>query len=391
MSFRVLIVDDSHFFRQRLNEIISECDQLDVIGFAENGHEAIEKAKELNPDIITMDYEMPYLDGISAVREIMHFKPIPIVMFSSMTYEDARITLDALDAGAVDFIPKIFSDVSNSSKLLKKKIHDKLVLFAGHANPFKPKGLPVTSVDLHLQKPAHKTAAVDHCKQQRASTVALSHPLSHDTKLTLPVGKHTLPSPACEYTVNLKGKIKVLVIGASTGGPVAVADIIVNLPADFPVPVVVIQHMPPNFTKAFAERLNGNSVLQVKEAQTGDKVEPGYVLIAPGGKQLLFDQGGYSVKIINGDNRVNYKPCIDITFASASTMFNDRVLGVILTGMGNDGCEGARLLKKKGSHIWSQDKESCVVYGMPAVVVNENLSDAVFSIKNMVKQLISKL
>ena len=358
MTYKVMIVDDSSFFQSRLKEIVNESGELEVIGIASNGQEAIELDEKLKPDVISMDYEMPLVDGITAVRTILSRRSVPIVMFSSMTYEGARITLEALDAGAVDFVPKNFAEVSKDSAMLKKRLHEKLISFARNAKP---------SAAAVISKPALKRPAVA-------------------TSNTAPATSRTKSGSA-----SIKGKKKILVIGSSTGGPVAVAEIINKLPTDFPVPVVIVQHMPENFTRAFAERLDRQSALSVKEAEDGDVLIKGKVLVAPGGKQLMMDRSGRKVKIIPGDDRVNYKPCVDITFGSAAQVFNDSVLAVVLTGMGADGCEGARLLKQKGSTIWAQDKDTCVVYGMPAAVAKADLVSEVLPIGEFSSKLISAL
>lgn len=339
MSYKVLVVDDSHFFQQRLKQIINEHPELTVVGVAANGQQAIDMDAELKPDIISMDYEMPLVDGVTAVRTILSRRKVPIVMFSSMTYEGAAITLQALEAGAVDFIPKNFAEVSRDSNVLKKRLHEKLITFVRAAKP----------------KPATSASA----------------PV---------IRKSVSPRP-------IVGDVKILAIGASTGGPVALSDIITRLPENFPLPIVVVQHMPENFTKVFAERLNRQAKLSVKEAENGDQLAVGRVLIAPGGKQLMFDRGGQSVRILNGDERVNYKPSVDIMFGSAANVFGSKVLGIVLTGMGADGCDGARLIKQCGGKIWSQDENTCVVYGMPAAVVKAGLSDAVLPIEEFASEL----
>lgn len=357
MSYNVLVVDDSHFFQMRLKEAINEHKDLKVIGVATNGQEAIDMTAKLKPDVISMDYEMPFLDGISAVKVIMAETPTPIIMFSSMTYEGARITLDALEAGAVDFMNKNFAEVSSNSSLFKKKFHEKLILFARGKNKRKSESTPTPIPEKHTQ------------------------PLpSSPTRPLTPTN-----------TKNIKGKIKLVAIGASTGGPVAVADIVTGLRAGFSVPVIIIQHMPENFTRAFAERLNRITPLKVKEAENGDAIKRGCVLIAPGGKQLMIDRSGNSIKIVDGDDRVNYKPSVDITFASAAIAYGSAVLGVILTGMGADGCEGSRLLKEKGSTIWSQDEESCVVYGMPAAVAKKNITSCILPLKDIARKIVDSV
>jgi two-component system chemotaxis response regulator CheB len=358
VAYKVLVVDDSSFFQMRLKEIINQCPDLEVCGIASNGQEAIDLEDKLRPDVISMDYEMPMMDGITAIRSIMTKRPVPIVMFSSMTYEGARITLDALEAGAVDFIPKNFAEVSNDSVILKKKLHDKLLTFARKATPISAKSEGASS----LLRPAAPGFI-------KAKPVQSARRESNSVK-------------------SIKGKVDILLIGASTGGPVAVTDIIKQLPADFPAPVVIVQHMPENFTRAFAERLDRQSQLSAKEAEPGDRLKAGMVYVAPGGKQLMFDKRDKSIKIIPGDDRVNYKPCVDISFGSAASVYGGRVLAVVLTGMGQDGCEGARMLKQQGATIWAQNKESCVVYGMPAAVVNAGLADSVFAADEFAKQLI---
>jgi two-component system chemotaxis response regulator CheB len=355
VAFKVLIVDDSAFFQSRLKEIINECPELQVIGIAGNGQEAIELDQKLKPDVISMDYEMPFIDGITAVRAILERRSVPIIMFSSMTYEGARITLDALEAGAVDFMPKNFAEVSQSSQLLKKRLHEKLVTFARGAN---------ASASVEKKKPPHEPA-----RQQ--------NPAPQNTK--------------AGSRITLKNRPKILLIGASTGGPVAIAEVIKSLPSTFSIPIVVVQHMPENFTKAFAERLNRQVPLYVKEAENGDRLQNGHVYIAPGGLQTMFDRGSRSIKIIPGDNRVNYKPSVDISFGSAAQVFGESVLAIVLTGMGSDGCEGARLLKQKGASIWAQNEATCVVYGMPAAIARNNLADHILPIKDIGPKLSSSL
>lgn len=378
MTISVLIVDDSNFFQMRLKEVINEHPELNVVGVASNGREAIDMVAKLDPDIVSMDYEMPFLDGVSAVKIIMSERPVPIIMFSSMTYEGARITLDALEAGAVDFMNKNFAEVSGNSAKFKKALHEKLITFARNSKPSAHRSstsssdAPTTKVE-PLAKKAPPTRPA-RTAPARAPAAARS-PLGS----TSGVGK-------------LKGKVKLVMIGASTGGPVALADIILALPANFPVPIIVVQHMPENFTRAFSERLNRQSALTIKEAEQGDRIERGKVLVAPGGKQMMVDRNGATVKILDGDDRVNYKPCVDITFGStAASTLGGSVLGIILTGMGADGCEGSRLLKQKGSTIWSQDKESCVVYGMPAAVAKENISDCVLPLKDMAQKMTNEV
>jgi len=361
MPLKVLVVDDSSFFQHRLTKMLNEHPDLTVVGVAANGREAVDKAISLKPDVITMDYEMPVMDGVSAVREIMSHRPVPILMFSSLTYEGARTTLDALEAGAVDFLPKNFAEISRDSAVLKAKLHKRLLTIA---RPKPVSARPPPLVSSPLVPPVRSTYRSEHSD---------------------------LPLRAKVSRV-LKGSVELLVIGASTGGPVALTDVLTRLPADFSVPIVLIQHMPENFTKAFAERLDRQSNITVREAVDGDVLRPGVALLAPGGKQLMIDKrGGGCVKILPGDERVNYKPCVDITFGSAANSYGKSVLAVIMTGMGSDGCEGARLLKAKGATVWSQNEASCVIYGMPMAVAKAKLTDRVLSLTDIAPSLVKEL
>lgn len=369
MALKVLIVDDSHFFQHRLRDIINEHPDLTVVGVAGNGREAVEMAERLQPDVITMDYEMPVMDGVTAVRQIMARRRVPILMFSSMTYEGARITLDALDAGAMDFLPKNFAEVSRDSAGLKRKLHNRILEIArsrpgAHSSFSRSDAPPARAVPPRETSSAREPAA--------------------------PVREFAAPPSA--RGESLKGKIKLLVIGASTGGPVALADVLVRLPADFPVPILLVQHMPENFTRAFAERLDRQCQIEVRQAVDGDQLRPGLALLAPGGTQMLVERHGHGrVKILPGDTRVNYRPSVDITLGSAANAFGNQVLGVILTGMGADGCEGARLLKGKGGHIWSQDEATSVIYGMPMAVARAGLTDKVLPLNQVGPQLVKEL
>ncbi len=357
MSIKVLVVDDSNFFQHRLKEMLDAHPQLQVIGHATNGREAVEKTKSLRPDVITMDYEMPIMDGVSAVRQIMAEQPTPILMFSSLTYEGARTTLDALDAGAVDFLPKNFSEISRDSAALKQKLHSRLLAIA------KPERVSSQASLAETRSGRNPLAA-------RLAPARLS------------------PTPAARRS--LKGQVKLLLIGASTGGPVALAEVLTKLPANFPLPVVLVQHMPENFTKAFAERLNRQCNIQVREAVDGDVLRPGLALLAPGGKQLMVDKRG-GVRVLPGDDRVNYKPSLDVTFGSAANAYGKQSLAVVLTGMGSDGCDGARLIKQRGGTVWSQDEASCVIYGMPMAVARARLTDRVLPLQEIGPELVKEL
>ncbi|MDP1931995.1 MAG: chemotaxis response regulator protein-glutamate methylesterase [Gammaproteobacteria bacterium] len=343
MTIKVLVVDDSGFFRRRLCEIINGTGDLEVIGTAADGREAIEKARELKPDVITMDYEMPVMDGITAVREITRSLGIPVLMFSSLTYEGARVTLDALEAGAVDYLPKNFEDISRNSEEIQKVLHDRIVTVS-------------------RSKPRMRTAGSADVPTATVSARA--------------VGKR--PS--------------LVIIGASTGGPMALQQLLVQIPAAFPVPILLVQHMPATFTRAFAERLDRLCQITVSEAIDGQHLEPGCAYLAPGGKQMLVESRHQGmVRIMPGDERLHYKPSLDVTFGSAANEFGGRVLAMVLTGMGSDGREGARMLRAQGARIWVQDEASCVIYGMPMAVSRAGLADEELSLDRLGPRLLEEI
>ncbi len=367
MAVKVLVVDDSGFFRRRVSEILSADPNIQVIGTATNGREAIDQALALKPDVITMDYEMPMMDGITAVRNIMQRCPTPVLMFSSLTHEGARVTLDALEAGAVDFLPKNFEDISRNPERVKQLLCEKIHTIArSNRRSFSPPAAPLAAPAAPA-RPVGRPAA-------SAGGSSLSRPAS------APAG-----TPVSSAAPKRKA-YKLVAIGTSTGGPVALQRVLTQLPASFPAPIVLIQHMPAAFTKAFAERLDKLCRISVKEAEDGDVLRPGLALLAPGGKQMMVDARGM-IRILPGDERLNYKPCVDITFGSVSKSYHDRVLAVVLTGMGADGREGARLLKQSGSQVWAQDEASCVIYGMPMAIVKADLADAIYPLDEIGRHL----
>ncbi|PVZ13800.1 MULTISPECIES: chemotaxis response regulator protein-glutamate methylesterase [unclassified Pseudomonas] len=372
MAVKVLVVDDSGFFRRRVSEILASDGTLQVVGTATNGREAIDQALALKPDVITMDYEMPMMDGITAVRHIMQRCPTPVLMFSSLTHEGARVTLDALDAGAVDYLPKNFEDISRNPDRVKQLLCEKIHTIARSNRRFSAFSAPSTP-----------TAAPTPATAPARSPSAAPAP----RPAAAPAGRTAQPAPAAPSTPPKRKAYRLVAIGTSTGGPVALQRVLTQLPANFPAPLVLIQHMPAAFTKAFAERLDKLCKITVKEAEDGDHLRPGLALLAPGGKQMMVDARGM-VKILPGDERLNYKPCVDITFGSAAKSFGDKVLAVVLTGMGADGREGARLLKQGGSQVWSQDEASCVIYGMPMAIAKAGLADAVYSLDDIGRHLV---
>lgn len=346
-----MVVDDSGFFRRRIVEILEADPSLQVVGTAANGREAIQKVMELKPDVVTMDIEMPVMDGITAVRRIMKLQPTPILMFSSLSYEGAQATLDALEAGALDFLPKRFDEFSQDREEAKRMLRARVRQIGARRSSPKPAAAAPASPD------AARPAAV------------------------APVRR-----PA---TATRRGDFRLVAIGSSTGGPVALQQVLSQLPGTFPLPILLIQHMPSTFTPAFAQRLNQQCQIRVKEAEDGELLEKGTAYLAPGGRQMgLVDRGGkVLLHIYDGDASLHYKPSVDLAFASAAEVFPGKVLSVVLTGMGADGREGARALKKGGATVWAQDEASCVIYGMPAAVVEASLADQVLPLSEIGREL----
>ncbi|NOU50821.1 chemotaxis response regulator protein-glutamate methylesterase [Pseudoalteromonas sp. JBTF-M23] len=350
MAVKVLVVDDSSFFRRRVSEILELDSEIKVIDFAVNGKEAVEKAASLRPDVITMDVEMPVLDGISAVKQIMASNPTPILMFSSLTREGASATLDALDAGALDFLPKKFEDIARNSDEAIKSLQAKVKEIGRR----------------RLSRFTTSTTTGQPTRPSLGSSTGISQP--DRTFQRTGVGSSSKAAKASGK------KYQLVAIGTSTGGPVALQTILTQLPANFPYPILLIQHMPAAFTPAFASRLNSLCKIRVKEAQQGDRLEPGVAYLAPGGQQMMVESRG-TLKVFEDDSpRITYKPSVDVTFASAAKAYQGDVLAVVLTGMGADGRDGARMLKQAGATIWAQDEKTCVVYGMPQAVANAGLA-----------------
>ena len=349
---RVLVVDDSGFFRRRIVEILDADDRLQVVGTATNGREAIQKVMELKPDVVTMDIEMPVMDGITAVKRIMKLQPTPILMFSSLSYEGAQATLDALEAGALDFLPKRFDEFSQDREEAKRMLRARVRQIGAQRLAVKPAVRPAAT-------PVPGAAA---------GAVAAKRPLAAARK---------------------RGDFRLVAIGSSTGGPVALQQVLAQLPADFPLPVLLIQHMPATFTPAFAQRLNQQCPIRVKEAEDGELLEKGTAYLAPGGRQLgLVERGGQvRLRVYDGAPDLHYRPSVDLAFTSAAEVFPGKVLSVVMTGMGADGREGARALKQGGSTVWAQDEATCVIYGMPAAVVEANLADQVLPLGDIGREL----
>lgn len=361
MPYKVLVVDDSTFFRRRVSEILNQSDELEVVGNASNGQEAVEQVNLLDPDVVTMDIEMPVLDGISAAKKIMAEHPVPIIMFSSLTYEGAQATLDALEAGAMDFLPKRFEDIARDRKEAVELLQQRVIALGPRKRRFRSSSILRTRAKPEISKP---DSSANFIRQRTPRTNELDN---------------SIKNSSYSHFVSSGKRYKVLAIGTSTGGPVALQTILTKIKAGFRYPILLVQHMPGTFTAAFAERLNNVCQIQVKEAQNGDLLKPGVAYLAPGGRQMLVEGSSSRAKItitdVHTSDIVTYKPSVDLTFSSVARLFGGDVLGIILTGMGSDGKEGCKKLKVKGAKIWAQDEKSCVVYGMPQAVASENISE----------------
>ena len=355
MAVRVLVVDDSKFFRDRVSEILNEDKRLEVVGVAENGQQAIEMVAQHRPDVITMDIEMPVMDGITAVKKIMAKQPTPVLIFSSYTTQGAKVTLDALDAGAVDFLPKRIDELARTQEDAHRHLCSRVWQVG-----VKGKHLAVNTHALPVKTPLVEKRAPIADKKETMQAGDLAH-----------------------YSV--------LAIGSSTGGPIALQEILSKLPASFPLPITITQHMPGTFTNAFASRLNQLCGIQVKEAEDGDVLMPGVAYLAPGGKQMLVvsQRDNLTLKIEEAQAGQTYKPSVDLTYTSLAKLLPGKVLAVILTGMGADGREGGKLLKQGRSTVWAQNEETCVVFGMPGAVVEAGLADQILPLNEIGPQLVA--
>lgn len=362
MTVKVLIVDDSQFICKRIKQILEESKdsegraEFEVVGIANNGLQAIRLTAALSPDVVTMDVEMPLMDGITAVKRIMTETPTPILMFSAMTQVGAQATLDALHAGAVDFLPKNLDEIDADREMAKRLLRRRVRMVALQAGKIKA-GSARKSLD----------SSGDRAAKSLEKPVKPVHP----------------------QALRPLGGIRVLVIAASTGGPVAVQHVLSQIPQSSPLPVIIIQHMPQNFTASFAERLDQLCRIKVREARDGDSLTPGTALVAAGAMQLEIKGTGDRKSISLRPKAAGeiYSPCADITLSSVARHFNDSALAVILTGMGSDGKDGARQLKQAGSMVWAQNEESCTIFGMPKAVIDAGLADNVFSLDEIGKQL----
>lgn len=330
---KVLVVDDSAYVRKVVKQMLSRSPFLEVVGTARDGREALELVEQLDPDVVTCDLIMPELDGVGFVREQMRRRPLPIIIMS-IASETGEAALTALDAGAVDFVQKPTALATEKIFEVSDELIEKVKAAAG---------IPMARV---------KTSA----PAAEASAAAQQSPGS----------------------VTRKELADLVVIGISTGGPQALKQLIPQLPADFPAPVAMVMHMPVGYTEMYARKLDEQSPLEVREAHEGDVMRAGLALLAPAGRHLTFRRRAGGEVVAHLDSRpfdLPHRPSVDVLFQSAAEVYRQRVLGVVMTGMGSDGKQGAAWIKAQGGLVYTESEETCVVYGMPSSVVEAGLSD----------------
>ena len=346
---RVVIVDDSAFMRKALQIMLESDPEIEVVGLARDGQEGVDQVKRYKPDCVTMDIEMPRMNGLEALDIIMREMPTPVLVVSSITTEGAAVTLEAMERGAMDFIPKTQSYVAIDITKIKEELINKVRAIV-------------------KQRPTEKRAFLDALNRRRERHKEMAAEPSTTEQVKIPE--------------QLKGShYSVVAIGVSTGGPPVVQHILENLPADFPAGIIIAQHMPEAFTKPFADRLNKTSPLEVKEAETGDRITKGAALIGRGGSHLVVNRQGNQmvVELTDKPDNLLYFPSADVLFSSVAGTYGSQSLGVILTGMGHDGVEGLKELDANGGTIVAQNEESCVVYGMPKAVIDVGIADIITS------------
>ncbi len=336
-KIKVLVVDDTALMRKLISDILTRDPEIEVIGTAPNGYLALQKIKRLKPDVVTMDVEMPKMDGLTALSKIMEECPLPVIMVSSHTYEGAKVTLEALELGAFDFIPKPTGIKSDAFAIIADSLIAKV-----------------------------KAAAMAKLKKREKEKEEGALTLKDVSK-----GK---------FTVDIVG------IGISTGGPPSLRTIFKKFPGDYPIPIAVVQHMPPGFTRALAERLDKISELHVKEAENGEKLEKHTVYIAPGDYHMEIRSERVVLK--KGERIWGQRPAADPLFFSIAEEFGKFSLGVVMTGMGRDGASGLKKIKEKGGKTIAQNKETCVVFGMPRVAIEEGSVDLVVPLEEIPEAII---
>lgn len=404
---RVVIADDSAFMRKVLSDLFEKTPDFEVVGKAKDGREAVNLVAKLKPDLLTLDINMPLMDGLTALGIIMKDCPVPVLMFSSLTRQDADETIKALELGAVDFLCKTGGSISRidgieediiakcrsaaGARIRKTKNINNIFQKKQEApglkriNIFEKKGYNVPSS--HTTAASKPVSAVD----KLSATVQ-----QHKHGLTDMMAKRENPllkrKPSSSSYSSQHGCSKLVALGTSTGGPKALQSVIPKLPGDMPCGMVVVQHMPPGFTKSLADRLDTLSQVKVKEAEDGELILPGCVYVAPGGYHLTVTGSAPNRSIsLNQDPPLgSHRPAVDIMFDSVVKYGGD-VVSVILTGMGCDGCAGMKKIKKAGGYIIAESEDTCVVYGMPKSVVDAGISDEVLPVDQVADAIMKRV
>lgn len=351
-TIQVLVVDDSTFMRKSLSAMLTSDPRIAVAGMARNGEEALQQVKALKPDVVTMDVEMPGVNGIEAVRRIMAEYPVPIVMVSSLTTEGASDTLQALEFGAVDYVPKQLDGVATNIVEIERELIAKIV-----------------------------------AASQATGKLAIRRNGGPMSPIVKPSG-----GALSAHSVSVTRGNRIVAIGCSTGGPQALMEVLPKLPADFPAAIIIVQHMPKTFTKPFADRMNQICPLEVKEAVDGEEVRAGVVLIAPGGQQFRVKKKSITTNIVSLSPNYEqhlHAPAADIMLQSVAALYRERGIGVILTGMGHDGLEGMKAIKASNGRTIAQDEKTCIVYGMPKAVVDAGCADKVVPLPHIVGEVLN--
>ena len=337
---KVLVVDDSSFMRKALAQILAAAQSLEVVGTAADGQEAIRKVKQLHPDVVLLDIEMPVMDGLTALAHIMAEQPTPVLMLSALSKRDATIAIRSLEYGAVDFIPKPSGVISYDIDKLSREIIAKVVSAAG-----------------------------------------------------VNVRKMRLPQPAERYQPQrprLAGRKGIVVIGASTGGPSAVARVLSGFPRDIPTAIMVVQHMSPEFILPFVDRLKWVCPLRVSVAKRGGIIEAGQALVAPGGyhTMIVADGTGNKIRLSSKASAHYVFPSIDYAMESAAKVYGERALGVLLTGLGSDGARGLKAIKEAGGSTIAQDESTCIVFGMPKAAIEMGCVDKIVPLPQIARAVL---
>jgi two-component system, chemotaxis family, protein-glutamate methylesterase/glutaminase len=359
-QIRVLVVDDSAFMRKTLSAMLRKCPDVQVVGTAQNGKEAIEQLRRCHPDVMTLDIDMPDMNGLHVLDYVMAAHPIPVIMISALTKEGAGATLQALERGAVDFIPKEaahdFSDLDRMGKQLHAKVRG-----AYHARL----GVRRTR---YAVSPPMSSSPVTQRRGRKEAVVSRSWP---GASLGGIHGSVTMPTP---------GLFPVVVIGSSTGGPNLLKELVRDISVPFPAAILIIQHMPKFFTKVFSENLNAISHFPIREAHHGDYLEPGIGFVAPGDQHLFLgrrNDNRTTIEISSEPGQLTYRPSVDWAMSSAAENFGPFVVGVVVSGMGNDGVMGCQKIKEYGGTVLVQDETTALMYGMPRAVAEAGWADVV--------------